>query len=543
MKKVFQITLLIIFLSGLIGACTAIAVGKKATSDGSVIVSQTDTGADSRIFRVAAKRFKPGEMAPVYLDIQDVNLPLHDDGRILGYIPQVEQTYAYFHSAYSHINEHQLAMAESTLSQRDELVVTPETGKQIMTIEQAMIFALQRHRKSREATAFIGDLMTRYGFLPSCADGSESLMIGDTEEVWIFEVFSVGPGWTPESGKPGAIWAARRLGDDQVTMIPNWSIIKEINLDKPDEFMASSNYMQDAIDRGWYTASSGKPFIWQDVYSPLPAEWATSRFWSFHHRFAPKAVPLPDRTLKNDPYAGLNQYVQTVEPLSLYPFSVKPEQKISVQDIMAFQRSVHEGTIYDMSEDPAWYHPDGKGGMQKSPLATPFPSGNLRKLLRITNRRPVARHRGEYGMIAQLRGWLPPEIGGVYYVYLDNPYFSPYLPIYTGNLSVHPSYSTYSPKVYDKGSARWAYDFVDNLAALGFEEARQHILSRRAPFEQELFQAMNDAEAKALTLEKKSSRSAQESLTKFSHEWMSKATSLFLSLRNELIVKLTNNRE
>ena len=115
-------------------SCTIIAVGKKATDDGSVIISHTDTGPDSRIFYVPGKSFKRGEQAPVYLGIQDANLPLDDDGRILGYIPQVEKTYGYFQSAYSHVNEVQLGIAESTTAQRDELICTTENGKQIMTI-------------------------------------------------------------------------------------------------------------------------------------------------------------------------------------------------------------------------------------------------------------------------------------------------------------------------------------------------------------------------------------------------------------------------
>ena len=77
-------------------ACTVIVAGKQATADGSVLISHTDAGADSRIFRVPAKTYKPGEMAPVYWGIQDAERALNDDGKIIGFIPQVEKTYAYF---------------------------------------------------------------------------------------------------------------------------------------------------------------------------------------------------------------------------------------------------------------------------------------------------------------------------------------------------------------------------------------------------------------------------------------------------------------
>ena len=526
--------------------CTIIAVGKNASEDGSVILSHTDCGPDSRIVTIAGRKFKPGEKAPVYWGIQDANLPLDKDGEIIGYIPQVEQTYTYFHSAYPHINEYQLGIAESTTSQREELVCIRDKDKkpnQIMTIEQAQVFALQRCKKAREAVKLIGDLMTTYGFLPSSGDGSEALIIGDTDEAWVFEVFSVGQDWNPNSGKPGAIWAAQRLPEDQATMIPNWSIIKEIDLKDTDRFMASSNYMQEAIDRGWYDPASGKPFIWQEIYAPIAREWATSRFWLFYTTFAPHYSQWPDRQLGNDPYKGINQYYQYVEPLSSYPFSVKPEKKISVRDIMAFQRSTFEGTIYDLTSGPEWLVTDGKGGFVKSPLATPFPSSELRKLLKLTNRRPVARHRGHYGMICQLRGWLPREIGGVYWVYLDNPYISPYVPIYAGNLSVDASYNTYNPEKYDEKSARWAIDFVDNLANLKFQEAIKDVWAARNPFEEEILSRLPEVEKEALRLYKKSPRAAQNYLTAYSNGLMSRVVGIYTGLRNTLIVKYTNNRE
>ena len=545
LKKIFSF--LVIPFLGLYfnaNACTIIAVGKKASADGSNIISHTDTGPDSRIFVVPAQTFEPGEMTAVYWGIQDADRPLNDDGIILGYIPQVEKTYKYFQSAYSHLNEYQLGIGESTTAQRDELICTRENGKQIMTIEQAQIFALQRYKNAREAVQFIGDLMMKYGFLPSSGDGSETLVIADTEEIWIFEVFGVGPGWTQESGKSGAIWAAQRLAADQATVIPNWSIIKEIDVKDTENFMVSKNYKQEAIDRGWYDPKSGMPFIWQDAYSPLTVEYATSRFWLFHQTFVPNLKEWPNRFMdESNYYKGISPYFQIVEPLSIYPFSVKPEEKISVQDIIAFQRSTYEGTIYDMTAGPEWLVPDGKGGYIKSPLATPFPSSDLRKLLKMTYRRPVARHRGHYGMVLQLRDWLPNEIGGVYWVYLDNPYFSPYIPIYAGNLSVDETYKTYDPNKYDENSARWAIDFVDNLANLKFQRITEDVREVRIPFEEKIFSNQKAIEEEAMKLYKNNPISAQDYLTNYSNGLMKDVTKMFLNLRNEIIVNYSNNLE
>jgi len=526
--------------------CTVIAVGRQASADGSVLVSHTDCGPDSRIFLVPGRLHRPGERAPVYWGIQDARLPLEDDGEVIGTVPQVRRTYAYFHSAYPHINEHQLAIAESTMSQRRELAVIRDEDHrpaQIMTIEQAQVFALQRCKTAREAVKLIGEMMTTYGFLPSSGDGSEGLAIGDPQEVWIFEVFSVGPDWTPGSGKPGAVWAAQRLPDDQATIIPNWSIIKEIDPADGERFMVSSNYMQEAIDRGWYDPAAGRPFIWQEAYSPLPREWATGRFWLFFTTFAPGAGDWADRRLQGDPYGGLNQYYQYVEPLSAYPFSIRPEKKLSVRDVIAFQRSTFEGTVYDLTSGPQWLVTDEKGGYVKSPLATPFPGEALRRLLKLTHRRPVARHRGHYSVICQLRGWLPAAIGGVYWVVLDNPHIGAYVPIYAGNLSVAGCYNRYDPEKYQESSARWAIDFVDNLARLRFQDAIEDIRAVRTPFEDEIFSTRETVEAEALKRFDKDPEGARRFLTVHTNGLLERVLKMYLDLRDTLITKYTNNRE
>ena len=142
-------------------ACTIIAVGKNASSDGSVIISHTDCGADCRIRVVPEKLYKKGMMADVHWGIQDIHRPLDDFGDVIGQIPQALRTYKYFHSAYPHMNEHQLAIAESTTSQRDELKVDMSVCKQIMTVEQAQVFALQRCKTSKDAVKLIGNLMSK----------------------------------------------------------------------------------------------------------------------------------------------------------------------------------------------------------------------------------------------------------------------------------------------------------------------------------------------------------------------------------------------
>jgi dipeptidase len=523
--------------------CTVIAVGKKASADGSLILSHTDAGPDSRLFVVPAGKHKPGARAAIHWGIQDAGRPLRDDGEVLGTIAQASETYAYIHSAYPHINEHQLAIAESTINQRPELVCSRENGKQIMTVEQAEIFALQRCKKARAAVQLVGMLMETYGFLPSSGDGAEALVIGDPDEAWVMEIFGVGPDWAPGSGQPGAIWAAQRVGDDQALIIPNWSIIKEIRPTDTERFMVSKNYLQHAVDRGWYDPAGGRPFVWQDIYAPLPVEFATSRFWLFYSTFMPNLAPWPSRKLGADPYQTINPYHQFVEPLALYPFSAAPEKKISLRDVIAFQRSVFEGTVYDFTAQPQWLVSDSSGGFKVSPLATPFPNSAWRALLKLSNRRPVARHRGHYGMVCQLRGWLPAAIGGVYWVYQDNPIISAYVPIYAGCMDTAPSYQEYDPEKYSDASARWTIDFVDNLCNLRYQDAIKVVREKRQPFEDRIFSDQERVEKEALRLHVRDPRKARAYLTAYCRKLMDRVPPLYIDIRNRLITTLTNNRE
>lgn len=522
--------------------CTDIVVGKAASADGSVIVSHTGGAPDCRVHVVPARTHEPGSMAPVYFGLLDAKVPFGEYGEVIGYIPQVERTYRYFHSAYSHMNEFQLAIGESTMAQREELKCERKSGaKQIMTVEQAQAFALQRCRKAREAVDLIGGLVLRYGFLPSAGGESEALCIADTEEAWVMEIYSVGGEWEPASGEPGAIWAAQRVPDDHAAVVPNWSIIKEIDADQPDWFKVSPNYIQAAVDRGWYDPESGRPFIWQEAYAPpVTGEGAINRLWLFYSTVAPSLMDYPDRALAR-PFTGYDAYHHPQEPLSFYPFSAAPEKKLSVRDVIRFQRSVFEGTIYDMTADADWLVPDKEGNLVKSPMTTPFPTEAMRQLLDITWHRNVSK--GGYGMVTQLRGWLPDAIGGVYWLYLDNQYVSTYVPIYAGVQEIHPAYRVYHPEQFSEDSARWVIDFVDNLLYLRWQPAMAEVRARRDPLEAEFFSDQAEVEEDALALYEKSPAEAEAYLTRYTHQCMDRVVTLYRELRTIILSKFTNNTE
>jgi len=525
--------------------CTIISAGRDATVDGSVITSHSDACSECRLHVVPGRRFGKGARAPVhwgmiYYGRDDPNggRALGDYGRVIGQIPQVERTYTYFHTGYSQFNEHQLALAESTCSQRRELATPYIEGvtEQIMTVEQAQVFALERCRTAREAIRTITGLMEQYGFLPSTG-GAETLSIADPTEVWVLEMFSVGAEWTRAGGKPGVIWAARRVPDGEVTVVPNYVRIREIDLKDPD-VMASPNYMQEAIDRGWHDPASGRPFIWQEAYAPPISEGSLNRLWLISSTLAPSLKAWPKRRLGAGTDRAPALAAQT-EGAAFYPFSFKPERKISVQDVIAFQRAVFDDTIYDMAADPAWLVPDGRGGHTRSVLASPFPAPEMRRLLGIGSHRTIAQH--GYGMVAQLRSWMPAAVGGVYWFYVDNPFVSTYVPVYAGVREISTLYQTYDARQYTEGSARWAVDLVDNLMHLKWQEAVKDLRAARDPIEAEFFATQAATDTQALALYEKAPDQAARFLTDLTRARMERVVQVYRDLRATLITKHTNS--
>ena len=173
-------------------ACTGLLVGKKASTDGSVMISYA---ADSYSLYGELYRW-PAAVWPAGAKLQ---IKEWDTGKPLGEIAQVRQTYA----VVGNMNEHQVAITESTFGGRKELMDT--TG--IMDYGSLIYVALQRSKTAREAIKVMTDLVAEYGYYSS----GESFSIADKNEVWIMEMIGKG------TGNKGAVWVAIRIPDDCVS--------------------------------------------------------------------------------------------------------------------------------------------------------------------------------------------------------------------------------------------------------------------------------------------------------------------------------------
>jgi dipeptidase len=247
--------------------CTVVMVGKDASADGSIMTTHTaDCGICDWTWRhIPAADYPAGSTRKIYHISQIRTWPpaegLKWDLYLKDFtgleIPQILHTYAFHHGVFGYMNEHQLAIGESTIGNVRKIHNPTPAPK--MDITMLTLLAMGRCRTAREAIRLMGGLAEKYGY--GFLDGGEMLAVADPNEVWVFEIMPVGPLWTPTSGKPGAVWCAQRVPDDEVSVCPNESRIGEIDLKNPDYFMASSNVISFAAEQGLYDPKSGRLFV------------------------------------------------------------------------------------------------------------------------------------------------------------------------------------------------------------------------------------------------------------------------------------------
>ena len=451
-------------------ACTNILVTKGASADGSVIITYTCDGEFlPRLQAIPAADHEPGEMLELY----------HWDGRVVGRIPQVPHTYAVIRS----MNEHQLAISETTFDGRAEL----ENPQGVLHYWKLIEIALQRARTAREAIKVMTDLVAEFGYRST----GESISIADTEEAWILEIIGPGP------GGQGAHWVAVRVPDGMISAHANKARIGTFPLDDPENCLYSPNVINFAIQRGYYDADSGQPFRFNEAYcpsTPRNKRYGSARVWSIFRRAAPSLNLSPD-------------YHRSVEGAAPYPLWIKPDHKLSVADVFSLMRDHYEGTDYDMTQ-----------GVDAGPHGTP---NRWRPIAWEVDgvehvwERPVSTQQTGFTFVSQSRAWLPDPIGGLLWYGVDDTYFTVYIPLYCGIDAVPESFSVGSLGQFSWDSAWWVFNFVANYANLRYAEMRPDIQAVQQELEGHFLALQPAVEQTAVELQRTNPDLARRYLTDY----------------------------
>jgi len=474
--------------------CTTITVGKKASDDGSVRTSHTDDSHRSRsnILITPAANHKTGAKLTMYRRewCETTKMKSYSDISV-GEIPQAPQTYAFFNTAYPCMNEKQLGIGESTFGGRGEL----KSDEGLIDCQRLCGLMLARCTTAREAIRTAGELLEEFGWI----DAGECLTIADKNEVWHLEI--VGPG----KGKKGAVWAAQRIPDDHISVNANASRIRQIDVNKPDEFMYSKNVFEVAIENGWWNPEE-QPFEFCYAYAP------STRYSMACRRREWRVFSLLAPSLGLDPNA------------ENYPFSVKPDNLVSLQDMVTVFQDYYEGTPFDMRKNITV--PDDSGKMVISPIANPFMIRDELKLHKVNGgwnelgERTIAVRFTMYATIIQCRDWLPDEIGGVCWFALDNPASSIYVPIYCSVTDLPKTYQNCGRITgFSKDAAWWAFNRLSSLATRRWGDTQKDLQEVWQPLQTEWFENQAIIEEKALKLyDPKKKSKVLDFLTKYSSD-------------------------
>ena len=482
--------------------CTSIQVAKLASTDGSVMTAHSCDGNYRTWLQIEPSRYNPpGSMRPIYWGLLHTETP--DDLRrvtLKGQIPEVEETYRYFNVAYPAMNEKGLAIGETTIGGKREL----NNDEGLFLIENLQAIALERTSTAREAIQLIGELVKEYGY----GDSGECLTFADSKEVWHFEIMGAGP------MEIGGVWAAVRIPDENVGVSANVPRISTLDLDDSDHYMASDNVYSLAEELGYWDPESGEEFKWWKAYSGR-RPYSTREYYILS-TLAP----------------SLNLTMEMEE----LPFSVKPDEKVSVQRVLAYYRETYEGTELDATKnlmvpnrDRRGQPVEGEPDEIKSPIANNWNTRDLGALLNTVQPgmvdpvRTIAVQQCSYSQIIQARDWLPPEIGTVAYFSFDNPGQSPRIPIYAGTLSLPDSFKIDCQKSYREDAACWRIRRTNRLSQIKWGWARQYLEPAVMEFEEQLFLEQPVIEEKALQLMEAEDADEpmkyREFLTRYTNNW------------------------
>ncbi len=486
MKKTTSLMLSLILMMFIISekshACTNFLVTKGATKDGSTMITYS---ADSHVlygelYFWPAMKYKPGTMVDVYE---------WDSGKFLGTIEQAPVTY----SVVGNINQHQLAIGETTYGGRGEL----HNPDGLIDYGSLIYLTLQRAKNAREAIHTIVTLTEKYGY---CSSG-ESFSISDPNEVWIMEMIGKGP------GKKGMAFVARRIPDGYISGHANQARIQTFPLangttsitsaeiDKVFNPSVETVYAADVVtvarNFGWYDGTDAN-FSFSDVYAPVDfsaARFCDARVWSGFNKV-------------NSTMGDYLNYAMGYDLENRMPLWIKPDNKLSLEDVMGLMRDYYQDTPMDMTNDV------GAGPYANTvrwrPMSWKVDGKNY------LHERAISTQQTGFSFVTQSRSWLPDPVGGIIWFGVDDTYYTVYTPMYCGMTSVPRSFAVGNGDImtYSADAAFWVFNEVTNFVYSRASVMTPDLQAKQKELEHKYMAEIADIDARAAELFKSTAKGA-----------------------------------
>ncbi len=452
MKSVVTLIFLVIGLAGF--SCTNILVTKGASADSSTFLYYSNDGEWLyHLNTTPAADHKAGDSL-VFTSLSGKPTKIH----------QILHTYAI---VGFQMNEFQLAIGETTFMGREAL------WDKDMPLKywDLMRLALLRAKNAREAIEVITSLVDVYGY----GSEGESFSIADPDEAWILEMIGAG-------GHGTAVWVAQRVPDGMITAHANHARIGAFPLDDPENCLYSENIMKIAVEMGYFDPKKDSVFRFNDVYDPPTPDhlkYTETRVWSIFSRAAPSVGFSPD----------YNRGIENAKP---YPLFIRPDKKLSLQDVFALARDHYENTPFDMTV-----------GLEAGPFGNP---NRIRPLsweidsATYSWERAISTYNTAFSFVAQMRNYLPDEIGGVMWFGVDDSFTTCYFPVYCQVTEIAKPFRTGDINAYSNESAWWAFNLAANYANIRYRDMVLDILKEQQEIEDMLVRQQDSVEYIALKL-------------------------------------------
>ena len=478
-------------------ACSNLIVGKKASVDGSVLVSYNadDYGMFGHLCHYPAGTHPKGSMRQIYD---------WDSGVYHGEIEEAPVTY----NVIGNINEFQLSIGETTYGGREEMV--DSTG--ILDYGSLIYVTLQRAKTAREAISVMTSLVEKYGYNSE----GETFSICDPNEAWIMEMQGTG------AGSKGVVWVALRIPDDAICAHANQSRIGKFNMKDKKNVLYSKNVISYARKMGWFNGKDSE-FSWKNTYA-FPdfsgRRFCDARVWSFFNHYADDF----DRYL---PWAlGKDKDAENM------PLWIVPNRKLSVADVENGMRDHYEGTALALDTTSIG------GGIYEMPYR-PTPLTFTVDGKQYFNERPISTQQTAFTFVSQLRSWLPREIGGVLWFGNDDANMVAYTPVYCGNTVQPACYNTKGADAvtFSSDNAFWLCNMVSNMVYPRYSQLFPELKAVRDSLETSYFANQTSIEKQAADLYKTDKAAALKLLNNYSN---TKADEMLVSwkrLATRIIVK------
>lgn len=478
-------------------ACSNLIVGKKASVDGSVMVSYNadDYGMFGHLCHYPAGTHPKGTMRQIYD---------WDSGVYHGEIEEAPVTY----NVIGNINEFQLSIGETTYGGREEMV--DSTG--ILDYGSLIYVTLQRAKTAREAISVMTSLVEKYGYNSE----GETFSICDPNEAWIMEMQGTG------AGSKGVVWVAMRIPDDAICAHANQSRIGKFNMKDKKNVLYSKNVISYARKMGWFNGKDSE-FSWKNTYA-FPdfsgRRFCDARVWSFFNHYADDF----DRYL---PWAlGKDKDAEDM------PLWIVPNRKLSVADVENGMRDHYEGTALALDTTSIG------GGVYEMPYR-PTPLTFTVDGKQYFNERPISTQQTAFTFVSQLRSWLPREIGGVLWFGNDDANMVAYTPVYCGNTVQPACYNTKGADAvtFSSDNAFWLCNMVSNMVYPRYSQLFPELKAVRDSLETSYFANQTSIEKQAADLYQTDKAAALKLLNNYSN---TKADEMLVSwkrLATRIIVK------